>query len=277
MPASQPSPAHCTVLGGATHHEAEAACDIEVSRAFPGARESGGTTLTRGRRPPPFPCHAVDTRDRGVGRTSHVTGQTATLRGPSASSEEGFKIPRCRQHCHWESVGRPEDKGPHYRKQRFARSLEDEREPSQRGATGGTQAVRWEENGVFRNQVKARTFAPHRGAEQSDFLKADTEALRIFQMTKDKEKTLRAAGEHGSWVTGRRAGQGVAGRGRPRPQPPPSPEDTRHRDFCSETTRNDPKRPVDCTGGAKTLPDAERVRSVLRALSLKRASSARKW
>lgn len=240
MPASQPSPAHCTVLGGATHHEAEAACDIEVSRAFPGARESGGTTLTRGRRPPPFPCHAVDTRDRGVGRTSHVTGQTATLRGPSASSEEGFKIPRCRQHCHWESVGRPEDKGPHYRKQRFARSLEDEREPSQRGATGGTQAVRWEENGVFRNQVKARTFAPHRGAEQSDFLKADTEALRIFQMTKDKEKALRAAGEHGSWVTGRRAGQGVAGRGRPRPQPPPSPEDTRHRDFCSETTRNDP-------------------------------------
>lgn len=107
------------------------------------------------------------------------------------------------------------------------------------GGNGVTQAVRWEENGVFRNQVKARTFAPHRGAEQSDFLKADTEALRIFQMTKDKEKTLRAAGEHGSWVTGRRAGQGVAGRGRPRPQPPPSPEDTRHRDFCSKTTRND--------------------------------------
>lgn len=41
--------------------------------------------------------------------------------------------------------------------------------------------------------------------------------------------------------------------------------------------RNDPKRPVDCTGGTKTLPDAERVGSVLRALSLKRALSARKW
>lgn len=92
----------------------------------------------------------------------------------------------------------------------------------------------------FQEPSKGTHLAPHRGAEQSDFLKADTEALRIFQMTKDKEKTLRAAGEHWSWVTGRRAGQGVAGRGRPRPQPPPSPEDTRHRDFCSETTRNDP-------------------------------------
>lgn len=96
----------------------------------------------------------------------------------------------------------------------------------------------------FQEPSKGTHLAPHRGAEQSDFLKADTEALRIFQMTKDKEKTLRAAGEHGSWVTVEgpgRAWQGVAGPGRSRSQARRTRGTaTSAPKRCSETTRNDP-------------------------------------
>lgn len=93
-------------------------------------------------------------------------------------------------------------------------------------------------------------------------------------MTKDKEKTLRAAGEHGSWVTG---SKGRAGRGRAWQAQAAAAAKPGGHEAPRLLLQNDPKRPVDCTGGTKTLPDAERVGSVLRALSLKRASSARKW